>query len=85
MELTTGSKSLPEVKFPGGIFQSDALSPFLLVVTMMPLNYIVKKCAAGYKFAKSQGKINHQMYMDVIKLCAKNEKELEILTLAVRK
>ena len=32
-----------------------------------------------YKIHKSQEKINHLMYMDVIKLFAKNEKELETL------
>ena len=50
---------------------------------MTPLNHILRKCAAGYKL-KSQEKINHLMYMDGIKLFAKNEKELETLIRAVR-
>ena len=33
----------------------------------------------GYKFTKSQEKINPLMYMDDIKLFAKNEEELETL------
>ena len=49
---------------------------------MMPLNHVLRKCTAGYKLSK--GKINHLMYMDDIKLFAKNEKELEILIHAVR-
>ena len=44
---------------------------------MMPLNDILRKCIAGYKFSRLQEKINHLMYMDDIKLFAKNEKELE--------
>ena len=50
----------------------------------MPLNYIFRKCTAGYKLSRSQKKINHLMYMDDIKLFAKNEKELETLIHAVR-
>ena len=51
---------------------------------MMPLNHILRKCTAGYKLSRSQEKVNHLMYMDDIKLCAKNEKELELLIHTVR-
>ena len=51
---------------------------------MMPLNHILRKCIAGYKLSRSLEKINHMMYMDDIKLFAKNEKELETLIHAVR-
>ena len=51
---------------------------------MMPLNHIFKKFTTGFKLSKSQEKINHLMYMDDIKLFAKNEKELETLIHAVR-
>ena len=50
----------------------------------MPLNHMLRKCAAGYKLTRSQEKINHLMYMDDIRLFAKNEKELETLIRAVR-
>ena len=51
---------------------------------MMPLNYILRKCTAGYKLSKSQEKVNYLMYMDDIKLFAKNEKEFETLMQTVR-
>ena len=51
---------------------------------MMPLTHILRKCAAGYKLSRSQEKFNHLMYMDDIRLFAKNEKELETLIHAVR-
>ena len=51
---------------------------------MIPLNHILRKCKAGYKLSRSHEKINHLMYMDDIKLFAKNEKELETLILAVK-
>ena len=50
----------------------------------MPLNHKLRKCTAGYKLNRSQGKINHLMYMDDIKLFTKNEKDLESLIHAVR-
>ena len=46
---------------------------------MMALNYILRKCIGGYKFSKLQDKINCIMHMDVIKIFAKNEKDLETL------
>ena len=39
----------------------------------MPLNEILRKCTGRYKLNKSQEKINYQIYMDDIKLLAKNE------------
>ena len=50
----------------------------------MPFNHILRKCTAGYKLNRSQGKINLLMYVDEIKQFAKTEKELETLMHAVR-
>ena len=83
VELTAGGRSLAEAKIQRGIFQGDALSPLLFIIAMMPINHILRKCAVGYKLSRSQEKINHLMYMDDIKLFAKNEKELETLIHAV--
>ena len=86
VELTAGGKSLAEVKIQRGIFQKEecALSQLLFVIVMTSFNHILRKCTAGYKFTKSQVKINHLMYMDDIKPFAKNEKELETLIQTVR-
>ena len=84
VELIAGGKSLAEVKIQRGIFQGVALSPLLFVIAMTPLNHILRKCTAGYKLSKSQEKIDHLMYMEGIKLFAKNEKELETLIQTVR-
>ena len=56
----------------------------LFVIAMMALNHILRKCTASYKLIKSQKKSHHLMYMDDIKIFAKNEKELETLILTVR-
>ena len=50
----------------------------------MPFNNIIRKYTVRYKLSRSQEKINHLMYMDDIKLFAKNEKELETLIHRVR-
>ena len=84
VELKAGERSLAGTKIQRGIFQGDALSPLQFIIAMRPANHILRKCAAGYKFSRSQEKINHLMYMDDIKLFAKNEKELETLIHAVR-
>ena len=84
MELTAGGKSLAETKIKRGIFQGDALSPLLFIIAMMLLNHVIRKCTAGYKLTKSLEKINLLVYVDDIKLFAKEEKELETLIHAVR-
>ena len=84
VELTAGGRSIAETKIQRGIFQGDALSPLLFIIARIPLNHILRKCTAGFKLSRSQEKINHLMYMDDIKLCAKNERELETLIHEVR-
>ena len=85
VELTVvEGRSLAEAKIQRGIFQGDALSLLLFIIAIMPLNRIHKKCTAGYKLSRSQEKINHPMYMDDIKIFARNEKDLETLIHAVR-
>ena len=79
MELTAGGRRLTEAKVQRVIFQGDALLPLLFLIAMMPLQPTLRKFTARYKLSKSEEKINHLMYMDDIKLFAKNEKELETL------
>ena len=78
VELTAGGKILAVVKMLRGRFQEGALLPLLLIIAMVPLNYILRKCTT-----KSQEKINHLMYIDNIKL-VKKEKELKALIQAIR-
>ena len=84
VELTAGGRILAEAKIQRGIFQGDALSPLLFIISMMQLNQILRKCTARYKLRRSQEKIDHLMYLNDTKLFANNEKEMETLIHAVK-
>ena len=60
------------MKIQRGIFQGDALLPF--VVAMMP-NHILRKCTSGYRHRKSHGRY---------KTVSQKEKEMETLIQVVR-
>ena len=70
VELTAKGRSEAEIKIQRGIFQGDTLSHLLFIIAMIPLNHILRKCAARYKLSRPHEKINHRMYMDDIKLFA---------------
>ena len=81
-ELTVGQNVLGTVKIRLGIFQGDILSPLLFVLAMVPLALILRK--TFYETKKGGGKINHLMFMDDIKLFAKNEHQVDSLINTVR-
>ena len=56
-------KNLAEMKIQWDISQKTSLLYLLFVISMMPLNYILKN-AQGYIFIKPQETINHLIYMD---------------------
>ena len=66
-----GGKTLATMKIQRDIFQGDAFSSLLFVITILPLNYIFRKRTEGYKFTKSQEKINPLTYMNNIKCVCK--------------
>ena len=74
VELTAGGRSLADAKFQRGIFQGDALSPLLFIITLMPLNHILRKCKDGYRLSRLREKINHINYMVDVNLFAKKGK-----------
>ena len=84
VELTAGGRNFAEAKIQRGIFQGAALSLLIFTIAMMLLNLILRKGTARYKLSRSQEKINHLMYMNDVKLFAKNEKEIETLIHAVK-
>ena len=78
-ELTSGNEKLCKIDIKRGIFQGDSLSPLLFVMCMMPLSTLLEKGKAGYDLGNNRGKINHLLYMDDLKLYARNKKETDAL------
>ena len=71
VEMTARGKILAEAIIQRGIFQIDELSSLVFII-VMPLNHKLRKCINGCKIRRSQEKNNHLIYMDDIKLFAKN-------------
>jgi len=80
--LTSGGKHLANIKIKQRIFQGDALLP-LLCGAINPLSYILRDAKQRYTL-KTGHKINHLLFMDDLKLYAKNEKDLTALMETVR-
>ena len=83
-ELTCCNELLGQVRFRRGIFQGDSLSPLLFVIAMIPLNLVLRKMKIGYQCSSNKEQINHLMFMDDIKLFAKDESGLDALIQTVR-
>ena len=82
-ELTSNGQTLGTVSIKRCIFQGDSLSPLLFVVTMIPLTLILRKCEASYQYTNST-KLNHLLFMDDLKLYARNENQLDSPVQTVR-
>ena len=65
--INNGKKNFSRDKNPARLLPGRCV--FANIICNMPLH-----CTGSYKFTKSKDKINHLMYMDDIKLFAKNEK-----------
>src|SRR6266550_4391650 len=62
-----------------GIFQGDSLSPLLFCLGLNPLSEVLQEDKQNGYQAKGGQFINHLLYMDDIKIYAKNEKNLDQL------
>ena len=68
---------LLEVSVKCGIFQGDTLSPLLFCIALNPLSTLLDTLP-GYQVT-SDSQINHLLYMDDLKLYAKNDGQLHSL------
>ena len=66
-----------------GIFQGDSLPPILFCLSLAPLSNLLKATDLGYEMEEER--FNHLLYMDDLKLYAKNDKQLEGLLTTVKK
>ena len=79
VELIAGERNLTEAKIQRGIFLGDAISTVIFIIAMIPLNYILRKCTAGYKLSRSWEKIVHLCRSMTSNYLQKMKKELETL------
>lgn len=84
VELTSGGKTLGEVKIKRGIFQGDSLSPLLFVLALIPMTMVLNATRTGYQLGKNRGRINQLFFMDDLKFYAKYVQELDSLAQTVR-
>lgn len=67
-----------EIKIRRGIFQGDTLSPLWFCLALNILSKLLKNQIYGYVVHKARNiKINHQMYVDDLKLYAANEEQIK--------
>ena len=82
-ELHINRTVLGSLDIKCGIFQGDALSPLLFVISLLPLTLLLRKESMWYRLKDGQ-RINHLLYMDDLKLYARNSNELTSLMHCVR-
>ena len=63
-----------DININSGIFKGDSLSPILFCVTLIPLSKLLNNTGYGYKIYDNT--INH-LFMDDLKLFAKNDQQLQ--------
>jgi hypothetical protein len=73
-----------QIHIRNGIFQGDSLSALWFCIALNPLSNMLNKTTHGYKITthnldNNPIKINHLLYMDDLKLYAKNNNELKNL------
>ena len=83
VSLSSNGEDLGEVFVRRGIIQGDSLSPLLFVLSMIPLSLILRKVKAAYEWGKKEYKVNLLLFMDELKLYAKNEDQLNMLVRTV--
>ena len=83
-QLIGGGDVLGTVDIKRGIFQGDSLSPLLFVMVMIPLSQRLNALNKGYQLKHEERKINHLLFMDDLKLYAKNDEQLEELVGVVK-
>jgi hypothetical protein len=74
--LYVNNNPLGDVKISTGIYQGDCLSPLLFIMALIPLSWLLNSTKCGIQLNKNGRRINHLLYMDDLKLFAKNDHEI---------
>ena len=84
VDLICNNQSLCGINIKREIFQTFSLLLLLFVLCLVPLTTILRKSESAYHFSSNKGKTNYLLFMDDLKLYAKNEKSLDSLVQTVR-
>ena len=76
-ELTASNQRLGNVKIRREICQGDSLPPILFVLVMTPLTFVLRQTKTSHELKKGGKKINHLLFMDDLKLFAKNQDQID--------
>ena len=84
ISLKTGQNILNagDISININIFQGDSLSTILFCVSLITLNKLLNNRGYGYEIYDNT--TNHVFYMDNLKLFAKNDQELHVLSNIVK-
>lgn len=67
---------LGDMEIKRTIFQRNSVLPLTYGLGMIPLNEILQKTKLVYDLARGNGKLNHLLFMDDMRLFTKPEAEL---------
>ena len=82
VELKSCGVFLAKVNIRRGIFKCDNLSPLLFLICMFPLTEISSRVQPGYTL-KCGERLNYLLFMADLKICGKNEREINALASTV--
>ena len=82
-ELISGDISLGEVNIDRDIFQGEAFSPLLFVISLIPLTLVLIPMKQGYLFQKGKSKLSHLLFMSNLRLYGGNQNEVDSLVRTV--
>ncbi|CAD7078767.1 unnamed protein product [Hermetia illucens] len=81
-KLSVSSQTSGEIPIRRGIFQGDSLSPLWFCLALNPLSHLLHESKYGFQLKHgilSKCTLSHLMYIDDIKLYAKDENQLRSL------
>ena len=82
--LTSNGEDLAEVDVKEESLRETVLSRLLFVLYMAPLSVIPRNVNECYERDRLEYKLNHSLYMDDLKLFARNEEQIDTLVRTVQ-
>ena len=67
------------VRIRRGISKEDSLSTLLFVLALTPMSLVLREVKTGYQLGDLQGKVNHLLFIDDLKLYGQKEKQTDTL------